>query len=268
MDLTKNNSPKKEAKRKDPVTAELQKGFEWTQNHSKALGAAVLLILVAGATWTGMSSYSVRQEKKLQSEFSVLDFAVVKQKEVFERGKNPPPAPKKAEDGTTPVPLPSAKATGDLAKDFGKPVGDLESFLAKNPNSSAGAMAALRLSGLYSEYSKPEDSLKALEKVKYDKGILGSLVKMELGTQLANNGKCPEAEKIWSQLAGSSKDTFLKGEVRLKQGLCAESRGELAQAEQFYRESIDLGAETETGKSAQKYLRLLKFKGQPDVKTQ
>lgn len=268
---TENNSLKAKAKdkdKRDAVTKELQKGFEWTQNHSKLVGGLIAVVVLAGAVWTSMTSYQLKQEKTLQSEFSTLDFAIVKQKEVFERGKNPPPPPVKNEDGTTPAPLPSAVASGDLAKDFGASVANLETFLKKNPNSPAGAMAGLRLAGLYTEYKKSEESLKALETVKYDKGLLGSLVKMELGTQMANLGKCNEANQIWSGLAATAGDDFLKGEVRLKQGLCAESQGELAKAEQHYREAMELGTDNETGRSAQKYLRLLKFKGQPDVKTQ
>lgn len=258
---------KKDSK-KDLLTAELQKGFEWTQKHSWIVAGLVAVLLVGGATWTGIHSYRLSQEKELQSEFSNLDFAVLKQKELFERGKNPPPPPKKNEDGTTPEPLPKAVASGDLEQDFGKQISDLKSFLSKNSDSPAGAMAALRLAGLYNDYNKPEESLKALQTVKYQKGLLATLVKMELGTQMANSGKCPEADKLWNELAASSADVFLKSEVRLKQGLCAESQGELAKAEQYYREATELGTETETGKSAQKYLRLLKFKGQPDVKTE
>lgn len=242
--------------------------MKWLQANTKLIGGVVGVLLLAGAVWAGMSSYKLKQEKHLQSEFSSLDYAIQKQMEIFERGKNPPPPPQKSEDGTTPAPLPSAVATGDLSKDYGTSVGNLENFLSKNPSSPAGAMAGLRLAHLYTEYKKPEESLKALQTVKYEKGLLGSLVKMELGTQMANAGKCKEANQVWSALAATASDDFLKGEVRLKQGLCAESQGELAQAEQHYREAIDLGADTETGRTAQKYLRLLKFKGQPDVKTE
>lgn len=276
MDLNKNSGPKtglikrasKIDKRTDIITAELQKGFEWTQKYSRFLGAGVAVILIGGAAWAITNSLKTREDKNLQSEYSQLDFAVTKQKEIFERGKNPPPPPVKGEDGKTPEPLPSAVATGDLAKDYGKVVTDLESFLTKHPDAPAGAMASLRLAGLYSEYNNPEESLKALQTVKYDKGLLGSLVKMELGSQLANTGKCPEAEQVWGKLFSNSSDAFLKSEIRLKQGLCAESRGELAQAEQNYREAMELGSESETSKSAAKYLRLLKFKGPSDVKTQ
>lgn len=241
---------------------------KWLQSNSKLVAGIFVVVIIAGAVWAGMSSYNLKQEKHLQSEFSSLDFAVQKQKETFERGKNPPPPPQKNEDGTIPAPLPSAVATGDLAKDYGSSITNLESFLGKHPGSPAGAMAGLRLANLYTEYKKPEESLKALQTVTYSKGLLGSLVKMELGTQMANLGKCKEANQVWGALASTAADDFLKGEVKLKQGLCAESQGELAQAEQHYREAIDIGPESETGRAAQKYLRLLKFKGQPDVKTE
>lgn len=238
------------------------------KKHTKTIGAVLGVIVVSAAVWTGMTSYKLKAQKSLQSQYSLIEYQFNKQKELFERGRNPPPAPQKNEDGTIPAPLPSAKASGNIDQDYGKVVNDLNSFLEKNPQSPAGAMAGLRLAGIYSEYQKSQEAAAVLEKVKYDKALLGALVKVELGTQKANLGQCAEADKIWKTVNTNGTDSFLKPEISLKQGLCAESAGEMAKAEQLYREATETGADTEAGRTAQKYLRLLKFKGTPDAKTE
>lgn len=255
MDISRMTSDKKKYAQNDLLTAELKKGFEWTTTHSKIVGFIVGALILVGGGWTLVTMMNESKEKELQAQYFDLENQTNKKRAAFEAGRNPiPPNPEQ------PTAVAPQKATGDLTKDYGDLVNQLSVFAKEHPGSVAGSMAALNLASLQSEYKQNEQAIETLKLVKPQKGFLGALVQMELATQLANAGQCPEATKIWSALSTQDSANFLKGEAKLKMGLCAESQGDLTQAQSLYKEVETEFKESAAGRSAAQYLRLLSAK--------
>lgn len=237
----------------DVVTAELKKGFVWTTQHSYLVGGFIAAFIVIGGGITGWKMWSESKEKDLQAKYYDIEVQVNKKRADFEKAKTPaPPAEKDKPETKAPV-----AATGDLGKDYGDLPGQLKSFVEKYPASAAGNMAALTLASLQAEYNQTAEALQTLKLAQPPKNFVGSLVKMELATQLANNGQCPEATAIWTDLVGQESAKFLKGEAKLKLALCAETQGDKAKAQSLYKEVETEFKDTAAGRSASQYLRLL-----------
>lgn len=267
MDLMKTGSKsgKRDPKAPDALTAELKKGFEWTTRHTQLILVAIVLFVGIGGGYSIWKYFRDRNEKAVQAKYFDLESQVLKKKEAFEAAKAPiPPMPK----GEKPPEKKETPATGDFAQDYGDLPQKLSAFIVENPKTKAGAMAALTLAGLQSEYNKHGEALETLKKVQ-PSGLLASLVKMQIATLTANEGKCAEAIPLFEQLVGDPASSFLKLEAKLKVALCSEAAGDLAKAETHLNQVIEEGKQQPVARSAQKYLRLLQMKkaGQAEVKT-
>ena len=93
--------------------------------------------------------------------------------------------------------------------------------------------------------------------------MLSSLVLSQIGNVYADQNDCKQAVGQWQKIVENKKLTFAHDEARLRMGLCFESLGDVAKAEEFYTEvskkdekNANLGA----SRDAEKYLRLLKMK--------
>lgn len=246
--------PKKEL---DIVTTELKKGFEWTTKHTSLVAGIVGVLVLVGGGYAIYSTLAKSKELDLQSKYYDLEAVVNKKRADFEMAKNPPPA-----TPDQPAPAATAKPSGDLQKDYGDVTAQLADFAKQNPGSTAGSMAALNLASLQAEYNQTEAAITTLKSVTPPKTFLGALVQMELATQLANANNCADATAIWQQLTNAPNAQFLKGEAKLKMGLCAESQGDLTKAQSFYSEVERDYKDSAAGRSASQYLRLLAMKNE------
>lgn len=242
----------------DIVTTELKKGFEWTTKHTTLVVAVLALLVLGGGGYAAYSTLAKNKELDLQAKYYDLEAVVNKKRADFEMAKNPPPA-----TPDQPAPPATAKPSGDLQKDYGDVTGQLADFAKQNPASAAGSMAALNLASLQAEYDQTDAAIATLKSVTPPKTFLGALVQMELATQLANAGNCAEATGIWQGLTNTPSAQFLKGEAKLKMGLCAEAEGDLTKAQSFYSEVEREFKDSAAGRSASQYLRLLAMKNTP-----
>lgn len=239
----------------DIVTTELKKGFEWTTKHTTLVVGLLGLLIVVGGGYAIYSTVAKNKEIELQAKYYDLEAVVTKKRGDFEMAKNPPPV-----TPDQPAPPATAKPSGDLQKDYGDVTAQLADFAKTNPSTTAGSMAALNLASLQAEYNQTEAAISTLKTVNPPKSFLGALVQMELATQLANANNCPEATGIWQKLIDTPSAAFLKGEAKLKMGLCAEATGDLTKAQSFYSEVEKDYKDTAAGRSASQYLRLLSMK--------
>lgn len=238
----------------DVVTAELQRGFEWTTQHTTLVVSLLAVMLIGGGGFTAWKMISESKEKDLQAKYYDLEAVVNKKRADFEMAKNPQPG--------QPAPTGVTKPSGDLAKDYGDVTQSLAEFVRQHPKSAAGSMAALNLASLQTEYNQSAEAIQTLKTVDTQKNLLGALVRMELATQLANSGNCPEAVTMWKDLTSLDSAKFLKAEAKLKMGLCAETQGDVAQAQSIYKEVESEFKESAAGRSASQYLRLLSSKSE------
>ena len=136
-----------------------------------------------------------------------------------------------------------------------------ENLIATDPKTKAAQMAALHLSDLLWKYNSAEKGIEVLKKTDIGrKDLLCALVKVQLGTLLAEQKDCKAAVDVWDQVINNKEATFLHANVRLKQGLCYESLDQKSKAEEAYAKVKDEAKDTATARSAESYLRLLKAK--------
>ena len=254
---------KEELRKRDQVMEALRKAFDWSLKNVKAIFAVLIVFVVAGLGYSLTSHFKQEAEVEVQEKYFKLEEQVVDKKQKFAEATRLLEAAKT--DKKAPAPA-SAPATGDLEKDYGQLVTDLEGLVKEASSFAGGQMAALLLSDLYMEHSAPEKALAVVDMVeshaKKD-GLLTALIYTQKGNALAEMDKCTEAITAWTKITGNKALQFAHNEAKLRMALCHESLGQTEQAESLYSEvaqgSTD-EADYSASRDAQKYLRLLKAK--------
>lgn len=261
---------KSEAKKPDFVTSELKKGFQWTTQHTKSVTTAVLIAIVGGVSLAAYTEVKKSKETKAQENYFKLEKEIVKKKTDFEKAANAQTAKineakndtkdKKKKDSkpTTESAANLPMASGDLDKDYGVLVKDMSQFISNNISSKAAKMGALTLADIYLKYKRPEMALEILKKLPIEHDILSAMTVSQLGSVQADMKDCKSAISTWDQVLKSHAMQFMHSEVRLKQGLCYEMINDKINAEASYNKVIADAKEGQLGKTAEKYLRLLK----------
>ncbi|MGZ5279334.1 MAG: tetratricopeptide repeat protein [Pseudobdellovibrionaceae bacterium] len=248
---------KQDLKSPDKLQQELQKGFQWTTQHSKLTGLVLLSFLVLGAGISAKSYFDEKSENEIQAKYYSVEKKFLDKKTSFEQAKAASQAPKDPK-AKTPPPAVEGKATGDFNQDFGPLAEDMMKIISEKPSSKAAKMAALHLAGTQIEYQKMTEAEATLKKVNADsKDLLSGLVQNQLGTVQANLNDCNGALSTWSKVLSNARAKALHSGVKLKQGLCYENMKDLAKAEQMYLEAKNEDKESVVARSAEKYLRLL-----------
>lgn len=245
---------KKDLKSPDKFQQELQKGFQWTTQHSKLVGLGLLAFFVVGAGISAKSYLDGRAESEIQAQYFQAEKKLIDKKTAFQAGKDQTLDPKKK----TPETPAGEKATGDFDKDYGSVAADLTKIIDQAPKSKAAKMAALNLSEVQVEYQKLPEALTTLKKVSTSShDLLSGLVQMQLGTVQADSNDCNSAVTTWSQVISNSDAKALHSAAKLKSGLCYETLKDLGKAEKFYTEAKNEDKDSATARAADKYLRLL-----------
>ncbi len=264
---------KKDLKSPDKFQQELVKGFKWSTQHSKMLGAALIAFLVIGAGITGKTYLDEKSEADSQAKFYPLEKKLFEKKTTFATAAQAAAAPAKAladakkkkaaADNSEKTADKTAekvadKATGDFDKDYGPIATDVMSFIESSPKTKAAKMAALDLSDVQLEYKKLPAAQETLSKVQSESNdLLSGLVLSQLGTVQADQNDCSAAVGTWQKVLAKSAAKSLYPSVKLKQGLCYESMKDLDKAQKLYSEVKTDDKDSSAAKAAEKYLRLM-----------
>lgn len=219
---------KQQLRSPDMVTAELQKGFTWTTQHSKLVGLLVIAFVVVGGGFAATQYFQNQKESELQVQYFEAEKAYFTAK--------------------------TATPVGDITA----PAGQLESIIEKAPTTKAAAMSALLLSQIHDKDADRMKAEEALGKVKASgQGLLPALVTMELGNVRADLGKCDEAVQAWDQVLANKEVSFLYAQAHINKGLCLQKTGKRDLAKESFTAAKAADPQSEAGRSADKYLRLL-----------
>ena len=252
---------KEQVRNPDAFQQNLTDSLEWVGKNSKlVVGVLVAAVLVGG----GVAIVRYRQahvQIELQEKYSLIERVILEKKQAFEDAKRGP-AP--GQDAKAPE-APKALPTGDIGKDYGQSVGDLETLVHEAPWSTAAQMAALQVAELRREYNQGDAALKILNDANPQNDFWNlptALVVSAKANLMADQGDCKGAVGLWEKLARSSNASYLHDEAKLRMALCYESMNDTAKAEQLYGELAKTGkdGDHETAKDAERYLRLLKMK--------
>gem|GEM_PF-4732269 len=155
---------------------------------------------------------------------------------------------------------PKPVASGDLEKDYGQIVADLEAFVKNNPGRQATGEATLLLAGIYQDHDKNQQAVDVLSKTLSGwkgQNLITSIMKMKTGDLWSQIGDCTKALGFWTPLTGGN--GFLKSEATLKVGLCHQKLGQSSQAKEWFQKLTSTDPESPSGLSAKKFLRFLQF---------
>ncbi len=250
---------------KDPDA--VQKGiidfWGWVEDNAKWIAVLGVIGVIAGIAHVVFHSIWDRQERKAQEAYYAVESNYTKIKEGFDRAKlralmPSAPAPKPGEPSDQP-------ATGDLTKDYGTVVSDLEKLARDHHGTTAGAQAALLAGQTYLQYKQPDKAIELAEmpvKALGNKHLLASLSRVLWGSALATKGDCAGAVKVWQEILDNKSANFLHGEAGLRSGLCYESMNQNDKAAEMYRKVTTENAQSASASTAKGLLRALEVRGQ------
>lgn len=260
---------KEDVKNPDQVLKTLNQGFQWSQNHSRALFGVLIAFVVIGVGASIYGNIAEKKELKAQEAYYQHEKSYLDKKRDFEEAERAAlrPPVKEAKD----QPAPKAKATGDIEKDYGSELAGFKQVMDTYSSSKAAQMAALNLSDIYLSAKKMDEATQVLEKVVPQSGgkdLISFVVLSQYGNVLSEKGDCKGAVDQWQKIVSRSEATFLHDTLRMKMAFCYEKINDIAKAEELYKKVSQNSQDPKNpqmgemglGKEAEKYLRLLKLK--------
>jgi predicted negative regulator of RcsB-dependent stress response len=135
----------------------------------------------------------------------------------------------------------------------------VEAFIEKNKNTSMAMSAAILLADFYSQEKNEAKAAEILAKntLASVSSFVEALYLYRKSVSLERTGKCDLAIKELDTLISTKTTQFLQAEARLQKALCLEQVGKKDEAKAEYEQISKNFADTEAGKNAKKYLRLL-----------
>jgi predicted negative regulator of RcsB-dependent stress response len=251
----------------------VDKSLAATMPFRKQLTFLILAVIVGGFCWAGYAVYQEKKEDNAQTalfliEKKAIDMAQEKQKAKDEKDKA---ALAKEKDPKAAAALAaknkaakSAEEEAELKPDSAALLPDYEAFLKAHGNSHAAATAVLQMAQIYDELGQKEKAYEVLNtyqnKVE-SSDLLTPLFFYRLGIGAEKLGKCDQAIQSWERILKNPKAAFLHAETMLQKGLCLEQLGKKDEAKAAYTSLENDYADTDAGKSAQKYLRWMEHGG-------
>lgn len=242
----------------DPFQETMIGLIDFIERHKAIVLGALGVAVLGGVGYVGWGMVEQRQQKSAQESFYELEKRFSEKHDGFERAKFAKLLKQPVKSGEKP---PEA-ASGDMAKDYGSLVSDLEQFASSHKRFAAGAQAALLAAETYVKYNQAERAAQVLEPVvmatKTD-SALGGLLRMAKGNALALAGQCDKALSSWEQVIAAKSIGFLHGEAALRAGLCLEKSGQKDRAIEMYRKAAGDSERSESAQTAKSLLRALEL---------
>lgn len=222
--------------------------------HKTIVIAVVAAIAVGGIGYAANGALKSRAELKAQNAFFPLEKSYTEKREKFDQAKFADLTGQKAEG--------AVKASGDLAKDYGTLVEELEAFAKAHAGTAAGVQAAMIAAETRLAYNQAElagSTLDSLVKETKSTSLMGALVRMANGNAWAQAGKCDQAVKAWEQVLATKEISFLHGEAALRSGLCLEKSGDKTKAAEMYRKASGESERSSASQTAKALLRAIEM---------
>lgn len=238
---------------------------EFLEKNSVAVAAVVGLFVLGGLGYVGFDVYSTKKQKSAQEALYSVEKPFSDRRDKFDQAKFAALSAAAGQDvkmdelikaGTAVV------ATGDLTRDYGTLVDELEAFAKKYSGTTAGVQAALMAAETRLQYKQADQALATLEiSVKSTKAtsLMGALSRMATGNAQAAAGQCDLALKSWESVLAVKEQSFLHSEAALRAGLCLEKSGDKVKAQEMYRKASSDSEKSSAAQTARSLLRALEL---------
>lgn len=240
-------------------------GKWFLQNKTPILGAVVLAI-VAGVGYLTVDFYNKYKEARAAEAIFVVEAKIRDvEKVISERVSKEEDAEKeKLKDKKAPSKPPKDPlADIDFDKEFGSQAENLKQVILQHANTQVGIVAASGLAGLYSQFKQHQKAVELLSEMSKhlaEGGLTYGIIKTQLGTELTYLEKWDEALALFQDVLDHKPTDYLFGTVLVKMGVIYEQKNELSRAKDVYMRASTEFADSEAGKTARSYLRLLEYK--------
>lgn len=246
-----------EVKDADVVQGQLLHSAHWLEDNAKLVVAVIVIAVLGGIGYAAWSGLSKRQERLAQEAYYTAEAPFMKKREAFEKTKFKAFMPVGAQDKT-----PGETATGDIAKDYGPLLTNMETVAKDHAGTAGGAQAAIFVAQTYLDYKNADKAAEFAQipasKLSKDH-TLASLGRVLWGSALSEKGDCQQALSVWQPLLETKSAEFLSADVNLRMGTCLEKLGQNDRAAEAYRSAAKAG-ESPAASSAKALLRNLELK--------
>ncbi len=251
---------KDELREPDAFLKSMETGLSFLEKYAKAIAAIVAIAIVGTLIYSLMGYLERRKENHAQEAFYTVDAKYAKLKEGFEKVKMqaiiPDVAGKDKKSEGTP-------ASGDVQKDYGSVITDLQTVQTSNPGTKAAAQAGLDLAEIYMSYKQPEKAAEAVSlsarALSHDE-LMGGLSYMMWGNALAAKGDCTQAIEMWQKVISVKTVSYLHPDATLRTGICYENLKQNDKAIEMYKRASQEFADSSAGQTAKTLLRALEMK--------
>lgn len=248
---------KEEVRKPDVFLATMGTAWKRVEQYRALLVAALGGLIILGGGFSLYTWLNTKKEAKAQAAYYLAKKSLGEAEEQFvAKPKTAPDSEKKNETAQ-----PAKIKTGNVETDYGTSIPNLEAVVKSNPGTRAAVLAAIDLSDILIEYKQVDRAVEnltsALKNLPQDELLYG-LGALKLGAAQQARGSCESAIQSWSKITESKQLGFLHGESYLRQALCYEALSQKQKAIELYQKVSTDFADTDAGKSAKKYLRLLK----------
>lgn len=270
--MTKRQKSSEEAKTPDAFLSVSDRILNWIEARRVLVGVGAGAVLLLGLAWLGIDQWGQFQERRAASSIYRAEAKITAKREEFAKqetdrleaiAKEMTKDKGKGAKKEMPV-LPPPPAKIDFDSTYAALAKDLEKEIEAHRGTNAAAVAALKLVGLYLTNQKAELAdafLAKIQKVRDDS--LDALMRTQKATVAMEVGDFPRAASTFEALAKDRHAQFLRPDALLKLGVCQHKMGKLEEAKgTFERITAEFG-DSEAGRSAKSYLRLMQLESGP-----
>ena len=253
-----------EIRNADAFQKTLVSGVSWAEKNAKLIVALLVIAILGGLGYAGLQWVGRKQERAAQEAYYAAESKFTKLKEGFERAKFKAFMPEQSKDD--PKAPPAVAATGDLAKDYGTVIDDLDRIAHEFAGTTGGAQAGILAGETYLSYKQADKAIAvvqvAAQKLKPTQ-TLQQLSQVLWGNALAAKDDCQGAVGVWQQVLSNPSAAYLASDVSLRSGLCFEKLGQNDRALEMYRAASLASGDSSSGQAAKGFKRALELKSKP-----
>tara|TARA_B100000749_G_scaffold280899_1_gene280950 strand:- start:25564 stop:26283 length:720 start_codon:yes stop_codon:yes gene_type:complete len=215
--------------------------------YSTHIVGGLILVIMIGAGVIGMSHYSKTQEKEAFAQLYALEKVYHQAQEEIRNSL------KEGEQ---------VQYTEAMFNEhFASVAQSIREFVKANAGRSASVVAAMDLGELYTSFEKHEEAASMLSELapQVDASTLtGALFFVQMGRSYINVEKYTEAQEALNKVVNNAEMKFLHPVALLNLGLSYYKEKNTDKAHELFTRISDEFSDTEPGRSAAVYLRLLK----------
>ena len=265
-----------EAKQPDAFVSFSDKLIKIVEDNLKSVLFAALALVVVGVV---VVSYGIIQKKSDQKALAALYKAekmlsdktesLLKERQAVADKANKEieaynkKLKKKAKKRSLVKVVEEVKTPETLASAYGEVVTEFQKVIRETEGRKASYLASLTLSQLYSDFGELQKAMSTLESasksLKSDHFFYG-LIHNRMGSALAASSECDKANDHFSKVISAKEQLYLHADATLGKAICLEKLEKIADARDLYKRLADDFADTDSGRSAKTYLRLLSLK--------